>query len=581
MLSLTLAVLVVVAVLPVIAIGYGISSDTSERLLAERGELLVDGLENEIRNLLDPVVAQLRYARRAVQEGHADPRRPEDFRIFMQGLLGGTPQIRGIGHLRPDLTMLRWEREGFTEAIEPTERLPLAAEAIEAARNGRIGYWSAPFHSVVVGDTMLSYRVALEREQVFLGLLAASVTSEGLSRYVAEASRRFDATVFVLAGRERIITYPDHKPPAGEITSLELPPLSSATDPVVANIWHEPNDLSQIAELSRSKGHWNRLGEDSYVYLYRELDDYGPAPLIVAVALPSEESRRDRWAPTVTAGVGLVLMLLAAAIAWRVGGVLSRPAGAFDRALGNIAKLEFDKVALPRLAGSRVREWRIMARRLEGTARALSAFQTYLPRALVRRLFDLGEGGVESSEREITVMFIDLEGFTKFARGRGAGEVADHLNGVFALAGPIIEASGGVIDKYTGDGLLAFWGAPDPQPDHARRACRAAAALARVFEADGTREAATAPRLRIGLHSGKAIVGNIGFAGRIDYTLVGDTVNVAQRTESALRGLRPESRVVIGATEAVLDSLGEEDAPLTKAEPLDKAPRPASLCTPS
>lgn len=579
LLSVSLAVLVVMAVAPVIAVSYFSASDTAGRLITERAELIVDGLETEIRGLLDPIVSQLGYARQAVMQGRVDPNDPEDLRKFVRGLLGGTPQVTGIGHLRPDRSMRRWERDGFVESIEPPERLPLAGEAIEAARKGRIAYWSAPFYSVVMGDAILSYRVALEQESAFRGVLVAGVASEGLSRYVADVSRSFGVTAFVLVGRDRILTYPAHRASEEESASTALPLLSTARDPVVAGIWHDPQTLTQTAEPTRSRGHWNWVGDVSYGFFYRELTDYGPEPLIVAVAIPAVDSRWDRWAATIAAGVGLVLMLIAAAVAWRLGRMLSRPAGDFDRALGSIAALEFDEVALPVLARSRVREWRTVARRLESTARALAAFQTYLPRALVRRLFDRAKEGVESRELEITVMFIDLEGFTAFSRGRSAGDLAAYLNGIFERVGPIIEASGGVIDKYTGDGLLAFWGAPDLQPDHARRACRAAAEIARAFEEREDIAAEGEPRMRIGLHCGAAVVGNIGFAGRINYTLVGDTVNVAQRTESALRGLQPERAVVIGATQEVLNALGDDDLPLVKADELENSPRTAYLCS--
>ena len=578
-----LALLVVLAVAPVIAVGYLFATDTAQRLLTQRAEVIVDGLENEIRGLLDPVAAQMDYARRAVLAGRIDPTDPEALRGFAIGVLAGTPQLHGFGHVRPDSSMVRWEREGFAEIFEPAERLPLAPEAINAARAGQSGYWTAPFVSPVLNDTILSYRVTLEYDGTFQGILAAGATSAGLSRYVAETSEVLGATAFVLAGRDRVIAYPGLRAPdAADISSTELPPLSQVSDPAIAGIWDDPQKLTQSDQPERSEGHWSWIGDASYAYFYRELTDYGPLPLIVGVAYPAADSWRDRWAPSIAAGLGLLLMLIAVAVAWRLGRKLSAPASDFDGALDNIARLEFDRVALPGLTGSRVREWRAMACTVENTARALAAFQTYLPRALVRRLFGTTGGQVASQEREITVMFADLEGFTKFSRGRDAAEVAAELNRVFGLIGPIVEASGGVIDKYTGDGLLAFWGAPDAQPDHALRACRAAAEIARVVERRAQRRAETdktpRPRLRIGLHSGPAVVGDIGFPGRINYTLVGDTVNLAERTESALRGVQPERPAVIGATRETLDAQGSDDAPLRQGAALPDAPRPAFLC---
>ena len=91
--------------------------------------------------------------------------------------------------------------------------------------------------------------------------------------------------------------------------------------------------------------------------------------------------------------------------------------------------------------------------------------------------------------------------------------------------GPAIEATGGTIDKYIGDGLMAFWGAPEPNADHARAACLGALAIAREVEAfNGERRSAglAACRMRVGLHTGMVLVGNVGFAGRVDYTAIGE-----------------------------------------------------------
>ena len=260
---------------------------------------------------------------------------------------------------------------------------------------------------------------------------------------------------------------------------------------MIARIWDDPQTFDQTGPLKRSEGHWSWIGDTAYTYFYRELAGYGPEPLVIGVAFPAADTRLDRWTPRIAAGLGLVMMVVAAVLAWRLGLKLSRPASDFDGALDTIARLQFDKVALPGLTGSRVREWRSMAGAIENTARALTAFQTYLPRVLVRRLFGATGGQVESQEREITVMFADLEGFTAFSRERAADAVAAYLNDVFGLIGPIVEASGGVIDKYTGDGMLAFWGAPDTQPDHPLRASASACTPARPSSAISVSPAAS------------------------------------------------------------------------------------------
>jgi len=153
-------------------------------------------------------------------------------------------------------------------------------------------------------------------------------------------------------------------------------------------------------------------------------------------------------------------------------------------------------------------------------------------------------------------MFTDLEGYTDFSSRRPAAEVVSYLNDLLARVGPVIEANGGTIDKYIGDSIMAFWGAPEEQPEHARMACHAACAIVSEVEAfNAARQARGehACRMRIGLHTGPVSVGNIGFAGRVDYTIIGRTVNVAQRLEQSGRQVAKDSEVVIlasGATRA-------------------------------
>ena len=89
------------------------------------------------------------------------------------------------------------------------------------------------------------------------------------------------------------------------------------------------------------------------------------------------------------------------------------------------------------------------------------------------------------------------------------------------------------------------------------------------------------PRLRIGLHSGPVVVSNIGFPGRINYTLVSDTVNVAERTEAALRSVEPEQTCVIAVTDVVLEAGGNADGALVTYGRLRQAPLPAQLCRPA
>ena len=163
----------------------------------------------------------------------------------------------------------------------------------------------------------------------------------------------------------------------------------------------------------------------------------------------------------------------------------------------------------------------------------LKWFESYVPRTLVRRLMRQGaQGGIESVERDVTVMFTDIAGFTTLSETMTAAETAAFLNAHFGLIGAAIEVEDGTVDKHMGDGVMAFWGAPEAVEDHALRACRAAVIVrAAIVDENARRQALglVPVHCRIGIHTGPATVGNIGSASRLSYTIVGDTVNSASR----------------------------------------------------
>lgn len=182
-----------------------------------------------------------------------------------------------------------------------------------------------------------------------------------------------------------------------------------------------------------------------------------------------------------------------------------------------------------------------------------------MPKALVRRLMESGEA--RSEQRIVTVMFTDIVGFTPQAEQMDSEDVANFLNAHFQLVTACIEKEGGTVDKFIGDAVMAFWGAPENVPDHAARACQAALAIKRAVEAHNHERVAAGLekiRMRIGLHTGPLVVGNIGSPGRLNYTVVGDTVNTAQRMEQYGKNLPPSetSDVTVLMTETTCHAAG-------------------------
>jgi class 3 adenylate cyclase len=156
----------------------------------------------------------------------------------------------------------------------------------------------------------------------------------------------------------------------------------------------------------------------------------------------------------------------------------------------------------------------------------VDAFGRYVPRAVVDELVRHPHPGptLHGVKREITVLFADVRGFTSFSERLPPEEVLTHLNALLQIAVDCIFQYGGTVDKYIGDAIMALFNAPLDQPDHPLRAVRAALAMQLAIAARGT-----SLSLGIGIHTGEAVVGNVGTPRRLEYTAIGSTVNLAAR----------------------------------------------------
>ena len=158
---------------------------------------------------------------------------------------------------------------------------------------------------------------------------------------------------------------------------------------------------------------------------------------------------------------------------------------------------------------------------------------------------------VEPEWAMVTVLFIDIRGFTTFADRSTARESVAYLNEFFGVVVPVLEDHGGRAHQFLGDGLLGVFGAPEPLPDHADRAVAAAGAIIAAVEARFGERC----RASVGVNSGLVIVGTIGGGSRYELGIIGDPVNVAARVEQATRRTG-DSVLVTEATRCLLERDG-------------------------
>lgn len=184
--------------------------------------------------------------------------------------------------------------------------------------------------------------------------------------------------------------------------------------------------------------------------------------------------------------------------------------------------------------------------------RLREAFGAFVDPALTERV--LAEGtDLRGELLEVSVLFLDVRGFTTFAENAGAHEVVAKLNRLYELVVPVIVRHGGHANKFIGDGLLAVFGAPERHADHADRSVAAAREIALLVR----NRLGSELRVGVGVNSGRAVVGTIGGGGRRDFTVIGDPVNTAARVEAATR-LTGDDVLITETTLRALTRHGED-----------------------
>ncbi len=258
--------------------------------------------------------------------------------------------------------------------------------------------------------------------------------------------------------------------------------------------------------------------------------------------------------------VGLAVLIVALVGSALLSRAIARPIRRVSDGVMKIGELSFADVEP--VAGAWVKEVGDLARSFNGMLGGLRSFETYVPRTLVRRLIQRQGGSkIESEERELTVMFTDIADFTAMCEGMTASEVAEFINDHLTLLAGCVEREGWTIDKYIGDSLMAFWGAPEPLENSAEMACRAAREIADEMAKENERRVTickAAIRVRVGIHPGPLVVGNIGAPSRINSTVVSDTVNTTQRLESLGKEIAPDDEVTIPISDTTNARLPEE-----------------------
>ena len=405
---------------------------------------------------------------------------------------------------------------------------------------------SSPYLSFTTGAPVITISAPLRGRVA--GVLAADLKLDTFNNFVQAQRPGEHGIVAIFDSTGSLIAYPDlaqlvKNAKAEHPSDPQLPNISGLKSGVVAEIWQSWRSGDRYEGDIRDNQGRNYLFRLAKQPLGEQYDAN-----ILLLADPNDFVQSVRKLQL----VGLILAIIAGAAfvpaVWIFGSRMSR---SLKKITAQAAKLQMLAPPDPSPVTSYLKEINELGNTVNLAQRAIWSFARFVPKEIVRRVIDNSIstelGGVR---QQITVVFTDVRDFTTIAELADPDILMHQTSRYFSALTDIFLADGGTVDKFIGDAVMVFWNAPNPQPDHVERACRAALAskaagekLNAQFEAEGLKPFFT----RFGIHAGEAVVGNLGSTERMNYTALGNTVNLASRIE----GLNKQFGTAILASEEV------------------------------
>ncbi|SHM46373.1 Adenylate cyclase, class 3 [Bradyrhizobium lablabi] len=443
----------------------------------------------------------------------------------------------------------------------PTDVDIRALPGCQAAKTTRTLAVTEPSINPDTGFPILFLRIPIFHGVDFVGCATANITVNVLSRFL-EKHRASAHSTTLIADRNngKIIAFPDkQKGVRIENGALKIATLADIDDPEVreAHRQHARTGANNFVFQSPTNG-------GDFIAAFANFPGGFGQPWQVITLTPIDDfvgtlKKTNRLMMIVIIGLTVIELFFIFFASRR----LSRPVENVSRQLQAIESLNFDTPARP---PSNIQEIAKLESAASLLRSSLKSFSSFVPLDVVRQLIKSGIPltlGVEP--RFLTVFFSDLENFSSHSETLAPDDLLVQISTYLEEVSSAISQEGGTVDKFIGDGIMAFWNAPVERPDHILRACAAALRAARRMErVNDAWEAEGRPRIhiRIGLNCATVLVGNVGSSTRLSYTALGDGVNVAARLEGINK--------LFGTTICISDSIFDQVQADIVARPLKR-----------
>lgn len=407
----------------------------------------------------------------------------------------------------------------------PVSYDPLTRPWYIGAKNLTNHYWIGvyQFYSTKKPGITISFPIWINNK--LAGVAAADLSVDLITQQLKNFSLSNRGTVFIINRHGEIISY--EKDFNTQQIHDRLPRLSDINNPLINEAYNLHQKIGKRSFNFEFKGVSYIANFTPYAFSKEETWEIATIlPIDVFVGAIKRTDQQTLIFSLIMLLIGLMLVIIFAH-------TISRPIMRLADETKEIVKLQFDK-KIP--IKTHIYEVQVMIDALRATKSALSSFAKYVPKTLVEQLLQTRTiAEVGGQKKEITVLFSDIANFTEAAEKTAAETLMIHISEYLNSLTHIIQQNKGNIDKYIGDAIMAFWGAPIEDPDHIANACQATLACRKqveIMNAEWLQAGKSLFPTRFGLHSGIAIVGNMGSSDRLNYTAIGDTVNLAARLET-------------------------------------------------
>lgn len=376
-------------------------------------------------------------------------------------------------------------------------------------------------------------------------VVGADVVLDRITRFIASERLTPTAVAFVVDADKKLLIHSDRRLMQAVATSKSERDFDPADlrDPLIEAIRAHPPPLDEMGLVEAAGRRWVVLGS--------EVDGAMLFPGHIAViAAPVDEL----MAPAIRGlyqglAISGAIVILAIAGALLLAHLITKSLNQLTDSAHRLQDLDF---RTPIDVPTHVREIATLGGAMNRARDAIFTFGLYVPKELVRKGMESGEFSRRTARRqEVTAVFTDIYDFTTISERHSPEDVVGMLSEYFDILNDTVNAHRGTIIQFLGDSIFAMWNAPEPDPDHAANACRGALAMRSRIEAFNERQRQRGLpefRTRFGIHSGTAVVGSVGANDRLQYTAMGDSINVASRLE----GMNKSYGTVILASGAVV-----------------------------